>query len=107
MSNPLMPRSSHHVVDTLEVNRWSEDIDLAAGTPLSQFGKGQKTEGKYQKLGQNGRSGHDMDLLKQMPIRLYDSQKSGGFSCGHNINIAQLLVNHASLLRPIYNPLHF
>ncbi|KAK6947027.1 hypothetical protein RJ641_000500 [Dillenia turbinata] len=52
------------IMNTLQVNPWIEDIDLSR-TPLQNAGK---TEGIYQKLGQNGRNEPEADLLKDMPL---------------------------------------
>ncbi|KAL0306293.1 UNVERIFIED_CONTAM: protein TORNADO 1 [Sesamum radiatum] len=54
------------IMETLNVNPWIEDIDLAR-TPLQAAGK---TEGIYQRLGQNERSEPEIDLLKDMQMTL-------------------------------------
>ncbi|KAK3009958.1 hypothetical protein RJ639_012350 [Escallonia herrerae] len=52
------------IMDILQVNPWIEDIDLAR-TPLQNSGK---TEGIQLKLGQNGRTETETDILKDMPM---------------------------------------
>ncbi|KAF8409688.1 hypothetical protein HHK36_005767 [Tetracentron sinense] len=64
------------IMETLQVNPWIEHIDLK-GTPLQNSGK---TEGIYQKLGQNGRTEPDVDLLKDMALTVPKSCRA--FLCG-------------------------
>ncbi|GAB4846046.1 Protein TORNADO 1 [Ancistrocladus abbreviatus] len=64
------------IMETLQVNPWIEDIDLGR-TPLNNSGK---TEVINQKLGQNGRSEPEMDLLKDMPMTVPKSCRV--FLCG-------------------------
>ena len=64
------------ITETLQVNPWIEDIDLSR-TPLQNSGK---TDGIYKRLGQNGKSEPDMDLLKDMPLTVPKSCRV--FFCG-------------------------
>lgn len=64
------------IIETLQVNPWIEDIDLTR-TPLQISGK---TDGIYQRLGQNGKSEPEMDLLKDMPLTVPKSCRV--FFCG-------------------------
>ncbi|CAK9155552.1 unnamed protein product [Ilex paraguariensis] len=66
------------IMETLQVNPWIEDIDLIR-TPLQNSGK---TEGVYQKLGQNGRTEPEpeTDLLKDMAMTVPKSCRV--FLCG-------------------------
>lgn len=64
------------IMETLQVNPWIENIDLAR-TPLQNSGK---TDGIYQRLGQNGRPEPEMDLLKDMPLTVPKSCRA--FFCG-------------------------
>ncbi|KAM2508239.1 hypothetical protein ACFX1W_030459 [Malus domestica] len=64
------------IMETLQVNPWLENIDLAR-TPLQNSGK---TDGVYQRLGQNGKPEPEMDLLKDMPLTVPKSCRV--FFCG-------------------------
>ncbi|XP_040987556.1 protein TORNADO 1 [Juglans microcarpa x Juglans regia] len=64
------------IVETLHVNPWIEVIDLSR-TPLQNSGK---TDGIYQRLGQNGKTEPEMDLLKDMPFTVPKSCRV--FFCG-------------------------
>ncbi|KAI3859371.1 hypothetical protein MKX03_010856 [Papaver bracteatum] len=64
------------IMETLQVNPWIEDIDLTK-TPLQSSGK---TEEIYQKLGQNGMMGPEIDVLKDMPLTAPKSCRV--FLCG-------------------------
>lgn len=64
------------ILELLQVNPWIEDIDLTR-TPLHNSGK---TEGINLKLGQNGRSEPETDLLKDMPMTVPKSCRV--FLCG-------------------------
>ncbi|MED6225805.1 hypothetical protein PIB30_097210 [Stylosanthes scabra] len=52
------------MMETLQINPWIEDIDLSR-TPLHNSGK---TQGIYQRLGQNEKTEPEMDLLNDMPL---------------------------------------
>lgn len=64
------------IVETLHINPWIEVIDLSR-TPLQNSGK---TDGIYQRLGQNGKTEPEMDLLKDMPFTVPKSCRV--FFCG-------------------------
>jgi hypothetical protein len=65
-------------MQTLQVNPWIEDIDLAR-TPLQNSGK---ADGIYQRLGQNGKTEleTDTDLFKDMPLT--EPKSCRVFFCG-------------------------
>lgn len=66
------------IMETLQVNPWIEELDLAR-TPLQNSGK---TEGVYQKLGQNAKTETEAetDLLKDTPMVVPKSCRV--FLCG-------------------------
>jgi len=64
------------IMETLQVNPWIEDIDLSR-TPLQNSGK---TDGIYQRLGQNGKTEPEPDLLKDMPFT--EPKSCRVFFCG-------------------------
>lgn len=64
------------IMETLNVNPWIEDIDLTR-TPLQAAGK---TEGIYQRLGQNERTEPEIDSLKDMAMTVPKSCRV--FLCG-------------------------
>ncbi|KAK9268673.1 hypothetical protein L1049_000432 [Liquidambar formosana] len=78
------------IMETLQVNPWIEDIDLSR-TPLQNSGK---TDGIYQKLGQNGRIEPEMDLLKDMPLTVPKSCRV--FFCGQEYAGKTTLCNSIS-----------
>ncbi|KAL0362899.1 UNVERIFIED_CONTAM: protein TORNADO 1 [Sesamum calycinum] len=78
------------IMETLNVNPWIEDIDLAR-TPLQAAGK---TEGIYQRLGQNERSEPEIDLLKDMQMTLPKSCRV--FLCGQEYAGKTTLCNSIS-----------
>ncbi|KAA8527036.1 hypothetical protein F0562_008735 [Nyssa sinensis] len=78
------------IMETLQVNPWLEDIDLTR-TPLQNSGK---TEGIYQKLGQNGRTEPETDLLKDMPMVVPKSCRV--FFCGQEYAGKTTLCNSIS-----------
>uniref|UniRef100_A0A164XN83 Uncharacterized protein n=1 Tax=Daucus carota subsp. sativus TaxID=79200 RepID=A0A164XN83_DAUCS len=100
----------HTILEILQVNPWIEDIDLTR-TPLQNSGK---TEGIGLKLGQNGRSEPDTDLLKDIPMTVPKSCRV--FLCGqdyagkttlcnsilHNISSSKL--PYIDQLRMLRNP---
>ncbi|KAF9622851.1 hypothetical protein IFM89_034981 [Coptis chinensis] len=75
------------IMETLQINPYIEDIDLTR-TPLQSSGK---TEGIYQKLGQNGRIEPEMDLLKDMPLAMPKSCRV--FLCGQEFAGKSTLCN--------------
>ncbi|KAL2245246.1 UNVERIFIED_CONTAM: Protein TORNADO 1 [Sesamum indicum] len=78
------------IMETLNVNPWIEDIDLAR-TPLQAAGK---TEGIYKRLGQNERSEPEIDLLKDMQMTLPKSCRV--FLCGQEYAGKSTLCNSIS-----------
>ncbi|XP_050246654.1 protein TORNADO 1 [Quercus robur] len=78
------------ITETLQVNPWIEDIDLSR-TPLQNSGK---TDGIYKRLGQNGKSEPDMDLLKDMPLTVPKSCRV--FFCGQEYAGKSTLCNSIS-----------
>ncbi|GAV86849.1 hypothetical protein CFOL_v3_30275 [Cephalotus follicularis] len=78
------------IMETLQVNPWIEDIDLAR-TPLQISGK---ADGIYQKLGQNGRSEPEMDFLKDMPLT--EPKRCRVFFCGQEYAGKTTLCNSIS-----------
>ncbi|KAK4439728.1 protein TORNADO 1 [Sesamum alatum] len=78
------------IMETLNVNPWIEDVDLAR-TPLQAAGK---TEGIYQRLGQNERSEPEIDLLKDMQMTLPKSCRV--FLCGQEYAGKSTLCNSIS-----------
>lgn len=64
------------IMETLQVNPWIEDIDLSR-TPLQNSGK---TDGIYKKLGQNGRTEPETDVLNDMQMTVPKSCRV--FFCG-------------------------
>ncbi|KAF7831310.1 protein TORNADO 1 [Senna tora] len=64
------------IMETLQINPWIEDIDLSR-TPLHNSGK---TQGIYQRLGQNEKSEPETDLLKDMPLT--EPKSCRVFFCG-------------------------
>lgn len=78
------------IMETLQVNPWIEDIDLSR-TPLQNSGK---TDVIYQKLGQNGRTEPEMDLLKDMPLTVPKSCRV--FFCGQEYAGKSTLCNSIS-----------
>ncbi|KAF3453354.1 hypothetical protein FNV43_RR03794 [Rhamnella rubrinervis] len=78
------------IIETLQVNPWIEDIDLAR-TPLQISGK---TDGIYQRLGQNGKTEPEMDLLKDMPLTVPKSCRV--FFCGQEYAGKTTLCNSVS-----------
>lgn len=83
------------IMETLQVNPWIEELDLAR-TPLQNSGK---TEGIYQKLGQNGRTETEAetDLLKDMPMVVPKSCRV--FFCGQE-NAGKFCVTWTLLFSP-------
>lgn len=83
------------IMQTLQVNPWIEELDLAR-TPLQNSGK---TEGIYQKLGQNGRTETEAetDLLKDMPMVVPKSCRV--FFCGQE-NAGKFCVTWTLLFSP-------
>lgn len=92
------------IMETLQVNPWIEDIDLAR-TPLQNSGK---ADGIYQRLGQNGKTEPEMekmDLLKDMPLTVPKSCRV--FFCGQEyagkiiiyIRLSCMLKNLAMTIR--------
>ncbi|XP_015902618.3 protein TORNADO 1 [Ziziphus jujuba] len=81
------------IMETLQVNPWIEDIDLAR-TPLQNSGK---ADGIYQRLGQNGKTEPEMekmDLLKDMPLTVPKSCRV--FFCGQEYAGKATLCNSVS-----------
>ncbi|KAL2495993.1 Protein TORNADO 1 [Forsythia ovata] len=80
------------IMETLNVNPWIEDIDLAR-TPLQIAGK---TEGIYQRLGQNERTEPepDIDLLKDMTMTVPKTCRV--FLCGQELSGKTTLCNSIS-----------
>ncbi|KAG8386050.1 hypothetical protein BUALT_Bualt03G0108700 [Buddleja alternifolia] len=78
------------IMETLNVNPWIEDIDLAR-TPLQVSGK---TEGIYQRLGQNEKTEQETDLLKDMPMTVPKSCRV--FLCGQEYAGKSTLCNSIS-----------
>ncbi|CBI26731.3 unnamed protein product, partial [Vitis vinifera] len=78
------------IMETLQVNPWIEDIDLTR-TPLQNSGQ---TDGIYQKLGQNGRTEPEIDLLKDMPLTVPKSCRV--FFCGQEYAGKTTLCNSIS-----------
>ena len=66
------------IMETLQINPWIEDIDLAR-TPLHNTGK---ADAIYQRLGQNGKTEPEPenDLLKDMPLT--EPKSCRVFFCG-------------------------
>lgn len=64
------------IMETLQINPWIEEIDLSR-TPLHNSGK---TNGIYQRLGQNENPEPEMDLLKDMPLT--EPKSCRVFLCG-------------------------
>lgn len=64
------------MMEILQINPWIEDIDLSR-TPLHNSGK---TQGIYQRLGQNEKTEPEMDLLKDMPLT--EPKSCRVFFCG-------------------------
>ncbi|EEF33354.1 protein TORNADO 1 [Ricinus communis] len=80
------------IMDTLQVNPWIEDIDLAR-TPLHNLGK---TDEIYQRLGQNGKTEPEAetDLLKDMPLT--EPKSCRVFFCGQEYAGKTALCNSIS-----------
>ncbi|KAJ7960869.1 protein TORNADO 1 [Quillaja saponaria] len=78
------------IMETLQVNPWIEEIDLSR-TPLHNSGK---TDGIYQRLGQNGKTEPEMDLLKDMPLTVPKSCRV--FFCGQEYAGKTTLCNSIS-----------
>ncbi|KAH7861384.1 hypothetical protein Vadar_025439 [Vaccinium darrowii] len=80
------------IMETLQVNPWIEELDLAR-TPLQNSGK---TEGVYQKLGQNAKTETEAetDLLKDMPMVVPKSCRV--FLCGQEYSGKTTLCNSIS-----------
>ncbi|XP_077221853.1 protein TORNADO 1-like [Tasmannia lanceolata] len=78
------------IIDTLQVNPWIEDIDLAR-TPLQNAGK---TDIIYQKLGQNGKLEPETDLLKDMSMTVPTTCRV--FFCGQEFAGKTTLCNSIS-----------
>ncbi|KAL6999164.1 Protein TORNADO 1 [Sarracenia purpurea var. burkii] len=78
------------IMETLQVNPWLEELDLTR-TPLQSSGK---TEGIHQKLGQNGRTEPETDLLKDMPMVVPKSCRV--FFCGQEYAGKTTLCNSVS-----------
>ncbi|XP_057485367.1 protein TORNADO 1 [Actinidia eriantha] len=78
------------ILETLQVNPWIEELDLAR-TPLQNSGK---TEGIYQKLGQNENTEQETDLLKDMPMVVPKSCRV--FFCGQEYAGKATLCNSIS-----------
>ncbi|XP_050220367.1 protein TORNADO 1 [Mercurialis annua] len=80
------------IMETLQVNPWIEDIDLAR-TPLQNSGK---ADGIYQRLGQNGKTEPEaeMDLLKDMPLT--EPKSCRVFFCGQEYAGKTTLCNSIS-----------
>lgn len=64
------------IMEILQVNPWIEDIDLSR-TPLQISGQ---ADGIYQRLGQNGWTEPEADLLKDMPLT--EPKSCRVFFCG-------------------------
>ncbi|XAR56764.1 hypothetical protein NMG60_11037351 [Bertholletia excelsa] len=79
------------IMETLHINPWLEDLDLSR-TPLHNSGK---TDGIYQKLGQNERTEPETDLLKDMPMVVPKSCRV--FFCGQEYAGKATLCNSISL----------
>ncbi|XP_050367631.1 protein TORNADO 1 [Argentina anserina] len=82
------------IMETLQVNPWIEDIDLSR-TPLQASGK---TDGLYQRLGQNGKAEPETDLLKDMPLTVPKSCRV--FFCGQEYAGKTTLCN--TILQSLY-----
>ncbi|PIA38392.1 hypothetical protein AQUCO_02800235v1 [Aquilegia coerulea] len=78
------------IMETLQINPWIEDIDLTR-TPLQNSGK---SEGIYQKLGQNGKLEQEIDLLKDMLLTTPKSCRV--FFCGQEYAGKSTLSNSIS-----------
>lgn len=80
------------IMQTLQVNPWIEDIDLAR-TPLQNSGK---ADGIYQRLGQNGKTEleTDTDLFKDMPLT--EPKSCRVFFCGQEYAGKTALCNSIS-----------
>ncbi|KAE8125429.1 hypothetical protein FH972_020236 [Carpinus fangiana] len=78
------------IMETLQVNPWIEDIDLSR-TPLQNSGK---TDGIYQRLGQNGKTEPEPDLLKDMPFT--EPKSCRVFFCGQEYAGKTTLCNSVS-----------
>ncbi|XP_057966226.1 protein TORNADO 1 [Malania oleifera] len=80
------------ILEMLQVNPWIEDIDLAR-TPLHHSGK---TDGIYQKLGQNGKAEPEpeIDVLKDMTLTVPKSCRI--FFCGQEFAGKTTLCNSIS-----------
>ncbi|KAL5987979.1 hypothetical protein ACLOJK_035741 [Asimina triloba] len=98
------------IMDTLQVNPWIEGIDLSR-TPLQNSGK---TEGIYQKLGQNGKMDMEMDFLEDMPLTAPKSCRV--FVCGQEFagkttlcnsimqNVSSFKLPYMDQIRTLVNP---
>ncbi|KAL1332777.1 hypothetical protein HN51_061563 [Arachis hypogaea] len=98
------------MMETLQINPWIEDIDLSR-TPLHNSGK---TQGIYQRLGQNEKTEPEMDLLNSMPLTqpkscrvFFCGQESAGKatlcnSISHNFSASAL--TYLDQVRTIVNP---
>ncbi|KAK2441031.1 protein TORNADO [Trifolium repens] len=64
------------IMETLQINPWVEEIDLSR-TPLHNSGK---TNGIYQRLGQNENPEPEMDLIEDMPLN--EPKSCRVFFCG-------------------------
>ncbi|KAF4381233.1 hypothetical protein G4B88_015499 [Cannabis sativa] len=84
----------HTIMETLQVNPWIEEIDLAR-TPLQNSGR---ADGIHQRLGQNGKTEPEMDLdmdtLKDMPLTVPKSCRV--FFCGQEYAGKSTLCNSIS-----------
>ncbi|XP_059662420.1 protein TORNADO 1 [Cornus florida] len=78
------------IMETLQINPWLEEIDLDR-TPLQNSGK---TQGIYQKLGQNGKTEPETDLLKDMTMVVPKSCRV--FFCGQDYAGKTALCNSIS-----------
>ncbi|XP_071736602.1 protein TORNADO 1 [Rutidosis leptorrhynchoides] len=80
------------IMETLQVNPWIEDIDLAR-TPLQISGNAEEI---YLKLGQNAKSEHEVevDLFKDMPMTMPKSCRV--FICGQDFAGKTTLCNSIS-----------
>ncbi|OMP04269.1 hypothetical protein COLO4_09777 [Corchorus olitorius] len=80
------------IMETLQINPWIEDIDLAR-TPLHNAGK---ADAIYQRLGQNGKTElePENDLLKDMPLT--EPKSCRVFFCGQEYAGKTTLCNSIS-----------
>ncbi|KAK8705971.1 hypothetical protein V6N13_049554 [Hibiscus sabdariffa] len=81
------------IMETLQINPWIEDIDLAR-TPLHNTGK---ADAIYQRLGQNGKTeteSAENDLLKDMPLT--EPKSCRVFFCGQEYAGKATLCNSIS-----------